>query len=75
MTLTPCSANMSEIETRVCRSPSRQLLSQTMIPAEPVVRWRGHANLLYANWLNYHVYQLTPYDIGQIPEGDTFSSF
>lgn len=41
----------------------------------PLVRWRGHANLLYANWLNYHVYQLTPYDIGQIPEGSTFSSF
>ncbi len=41
----------------------------------PLVRWRGHANLLYANWLNYHVYQRTPYDIGQIPEGDTFSSF
>ena len=30
---------------------------------EPVVRWRGHANLLYANWLNYFVYQTTPYDI------------
>jgi len=41
----------------------------------PLVRWRGHANLLYANWLNYHVYQLTPFDIGQIPEGGTFSSF
>jgi homoserine O-succinyltransferase len=34
---------------------------------EPTVRWRGHANLLYANWLNYHVYQVTPYDVNQIP--------
>ena len=30
---------------------------------EPVVRWRSHANLLYSNWLNYFVYQTTPYDI------------
>ena len=28
----------------------------------PVVTWRSHANLLYANWLNYMVYQTTPYD-------------
>ena len=27
----------------------------------PVVRWRGHANLLFSNWLNYYVYQETPY--------------
>ncbi len=33
----------------------------------PHVRWRGHANLLYANWLNYYVYQSTPYDLNQIP--------
>jgi homoserine O-succinyltransferase len=34
---------------------------------EPVVSWRGHANLLYTNWLNYYVYQETPYDyIGEI---------
>jgi len=33
----------------------------------PNVRWRGHANLLYSNWLNYYVYQVTPYDVSQIP--------
>jgi len=33
---------------------------------EPLVRWRGHANLLYSNWLNYCVYQRTPYDLAQI---------
>lgn len=32
----------------------------------PVVRWRGHANLLFSNWLNYFVYQTTPYDIMRI---------
>lgn len=41
----------------------------------PLVRWRGHANLLYSNWLNYYVYQATPYDIRRIPEGGTDSSF
>ena len=29
----------------------------------PLVRWRGHGNLLYSNWLNYFVYQTTPYDL------------
>lgn len=42
---------------------------------EPVVRWRGHANLLYTNWLNYYVYQQTPYDLRQIPSGATLSNF
>jgi len=32
----------------------------------PLVRWRAHANLLFSNWLNYYVYQETPYDINQI---------
>jgi len=42
---------------------------------EPIVSWRGHANLLYANWLNYHVYQVTPYDVNLIPEEGTPSFF
>lgn len=33
---------------------------------KPVVRWRSHANLLFSNWLNYFVYQITPYDIDSI---------
>ena len=32
----------------------------------PVVRWRGHANLLFTNWLNYYVYQETPFRIEDI---------
>ncbi len=34
----------------------------------PVVTWRAHAQLLYTNWLNYYVYQTTPYNIDQIGE-------
>jgi len=33
----------------------------------PVMTWRSHAHLLYANWLNYYVYQTTPYDLGTLP--------
>lgn len=33
---------------------------------EPRVTWRSHANLLYTNWLNYYVYQATPYNINHI---------
>lgn len=33
---------------------------------EPLVRWRSHANLLFTNWLNYFVYQETPYDLSKI---------
>ena len=36
----------------------------------PMVRWRGHANLLYSNWLNYIVYQTTPYDVMAIGRGE-----
>ena len=37
----------------------------------PIVRWRGHANLLYSNWLNYFVYQTTPYDIMTVGNAST----
>lgn len=32
----------------------------------PLIRWRGHANLLFTNWLNYCVYQETPYDLNEL---------
>jgi homoserine O-succinyltransferase len=32
----------------------------------PVVRWRGHSNLLFVNWLNYYVYQETPFDLSRL---------
>jgi homoserine O-succinyltransferase len=34
----------------------------------PLVTWRAHANLLYSNWLNYFVYQTTPYDVSKVNE-------
>ncbi|MBQ3053503.1 MAG: homoserine O-succinyltransferase [Clostridia bacterium] len=33
---------------------------------EPLMTWKSHANLLYSNWLNYFVYQTTPYNIDEI---------
>jgi homoserine O-succinyltransferase len=41
----------------------------------PLVRWRGHANLLFANWLNYYVYQVTPYNLKHIPHHGTYANF
>lgn len=32
----------------------------------PVVKWRSHASLLFSNWLNYYVYQETPYDLNEL---------
>ncbi len=37
----------------------------------PRVSWRAHANLLFCNWLNYFVYQTTPYDLSLIPHGSS----
>lgn len=34
----------------------------------PLVSWRGHAHLLFSNWLNYFVYQSTPYDVEKVQE-------
>ena len=33
---------------------------------EIIVKWKGHANLFFANWLNY-IYQETPYDLEELP--------
>ena len=34
---------------------------------KPLLTWRAHANNLYTNWLNYYVYQVTPYDLEGTP--------
>ena len=34
----------------------------------PIVQWRSHGSLLFTNWLNYYVYQTTPYDLNQLAE-------
>ena len=33
---------------------------------KPLLTWRAHANTMYSNWLNYYVYQATPYDVESI---------
>ncbi|WP_199615626.1 homoserine O-acetyltransferase MetA [Paenibacillus alkalitolerans] len=38
----------------------------------PRSTWRAHANLLFSNWLNYYVYQETPYELGAAEEDETF---
>ena len=35
----------------------------------PIVTWKSHGNLLFSNWLNYYVYQLTPFDVDDIGQG------
>lgn len=61
-----------EYERDLKKSPDT-LLPQNYFPENkadhsPIVRWRGHSNLLFSNWLNYYVYQETPYDIHEIRE-------
>jgi homoserine O-succinyltransferase len=38
---------------------------------DPLITWRSHAHLLYSNWLNYCVYQGTPFDLAKLPGTDT----
>ena len=37
--------------------------SQDDTQNKPCSTWRSHANLLFCNWLNYYVYQMTPYEL------------
>ncbi len=41
----------------------------------PIVSWRAHAHLLFANWINYYVYQETPYDLNRIQRIPSFHPF
>ena len=40
---------------------------------KPNLLWRAHANTLYTNWINYYVYQLTPYDMDTIGEDSVYT--
>ena len=64
--------NLKGFVNGVMRSTARRL-SQVRYPdpaKEPLLTWRSHANNLYTNWLNYYVYQSTPYDLGGTPWGE-----
>ncbi len=65
----------SEYDRLTLDNEYRRDLGRGLNPKKPVnyyqdgrvsVSWRSHANLLFANWLNYHVYQATPYHLDQI---------
>ena len=55
----------SKNETRLIRVPENYFPNDDPTK-DPMVRWRGHGHLLFSNWLNYFVYQTTPYDIKTI---------
>ncbi len=52
-----------DVEKGLSISPPKNYFSEDDESKEPKVTWRSHGNLLYSNWLNYFVYQITPYDI------------
>ena len=71
--------NHSEYEVNTLKQEYERDISQqlsTNIPVNyfpdddpgkpPMIRWRGHAHLLFSNWLNYHVYQTTPFLLDDI---------
>ena len=61
---TPSTSGMSA---RACPSRCQRTITPNDDPEQPpLFRWRAHAHLLYENWLNYYVYQNTPYDLGAI---------
>lgn len=46
--------------------PPRYYFTNDNPEKPPIVRWRAHSNLLFANWLNYYVYQETPFNLEEI---------
>ena len=57
----------SETSTPEKKSPSLPTISQTMTPpSRRWCTWRSAGQLLYNNWLNYYVYQATPYDLRNV---------
>ena len=51
---------------RVIRAVSRNYFPNDDPNEKPLLTWRSHSINLYSNWLNYYVYQMTPYDVGAI---------
>lgn len=65
--LTLRSEYMRDLARNLPIAPPRNYFPGDDPAREPVVRWRGHANLLFSNWLNYYVYQQTPFDLARLP--------
>jgi len=51
---------------RDCKKLPENYFPSDNLTKKPRVRWRAHANLLFSNWLNYYVYQQTPFDLSRI---------
>ena len=45
----------------------KAIIRRIMQRTKPLLMWRSHANNLYTNWLNYYVYQVTPYNLDGTP--------
>lgn len=50
--------------------PPQNYYEQDNSHITPLLTWRCHANTLYSNWLNYYVYQVTPYHLDKMEEGN-----
>lgn len=57
---------LRDLEKGLPIDPPRHYFPGNILSERPLVNWRAHANLLFANWLNYYVYQETPYNLLEI---------
>lgn len=57
---------LRDLDKGLCMHPPKNYFTDNDPEKPPLVTWRSHANLLYNNWLNYYVYQETPFDLAQI---------
>ena len=57
---------LRDLDKGLCMHPPKNYFIDNDPEKPPLVTWRSHANLLYNNWLNYYVYQETPFDLTQI---------
>ena len=57
---------LRDLDKGLCMHPPKNYFIDNDPEKPPLVTWRSHANLLYNNWLNYYVYQETPFDLAQI---------
>ncbi|MFR9166700.1 MAG: homoserine O-acetyltransferase MetA [Dysgonomonas sp.] len=55
-------------------TPPKHYYKQDDPNLKPISRWTGHGNLLFNNWMNYYLYQETPYDLSEIEEMDEIKS-
>jgi homoserine O-succinyltransferase len=60
------SLSISGTSARGCHRAASQYYPENDCTKPPRVTWRAHGNMLFGNWLNYFVYQETPYEVGQI---------